>query len=137
MSAALTAAACQRPAEPPQAPPGSTVSMDPIEIAVAPPSAEPSAAAERPSAFGSERPESPAQSARSIGIPSCDAYLAMLDDCDDPAIREAMQPAIQATREAWIQVLESGPEARSALETACKTARDAFPNGVCGAPGAP
>jgi hypothetical protein len=67
--------------------------------------------------------------AATIGIAPCDEYIEKymrcIEDGVPEAARESMRDAMKHTLKAWSEAAGRGPEMRTALETACTSARDA------------
>lgn len=76
-----------------------------------------------------KRLESLGLSPKRTGIASCDEYLARMDRCIPmlpPAAQGAITEAMAQATEAWRQAAESGPEAATMLEGACKQVLDSM-----------
>lgn len=66
----------------------------------------------------------------SIGVPECDEYIKKYEACltkvgaKAPQVEPQLKTAYEALRDGWKKTAASGPAAKSALATGCKTALD-------------
>ncbi len=124
---------------PPAAAPDATTMAapaQPMEVAVAPPTASTAPADERPSAHDACAKTTPTprppEYFEPIGVASCDDYIRVWNDCyRDPSARAAAQPGIDAMTKAWRDAADMGGAARDALSTGCQQALDTFPRDAC------
>lgn len=121
-------AACQHQDE--ASPP---VTTEPVELSL---TAQPAPSTEpvRASAHSAEPPvvASPPDAVGEVGIASCDEYIRIYRDCyKAPEVAAAVKLALDAMVRAWKEAASQGPTARSALETGCRQAIDAFPRHAC------
>jgi len=75
-------------------------------------------------------PPDPHPEKGSIGVPTCDVYLAAMEACTSkvpPEGRKAWRKALATSRAAFLDAAKSGT-ARDALETVCRAALDAISN---------